>query len=178
MLSSDARHHFERYWKLCREFYERGDFALASFFSITLIEETGKIIILANKELSDKLDKKGFRDHREKYAYAVYETLLINSRVSRIYGKQEERFAKWFANNELFGVRNSTLYLDLNGENVIVPHKVIKKKDAFLLVCFAGEIYAEIQGSRTGSDAEEWQRILSEIDSFRKENSDSRVQNP
>ena len=171
MLSSDAREHFERYWQLSREFFNRGDFALASFLSITMIEEIGKVVILGNQELGMQLDKKGFYNHRKKYNYAVYKTLLVNSRVSRLYGNQEDRFAKWFRDNELFKIRNRSLYLDLIKGSTTVPHKVIKRDDAFLLVCIAGEIYGEIQGSFTGTDADEWQRILDEIDLFRKENS-------
>jgi hypothetical protein len=98
-------------------------------------------------------------------------TLLVNSRVNRVYGNQEDRFARWFRDNELFNIRNRLLYLDLDKSTTIVPHKVIKRDDAFLLVCFAGEIYGEIQGSFTGTDTEEWQRILDEIDLFRKVNS-------
>src|SRR5688572_32287474 len=124
MLSSETREHLERYWQLSREFFSRGDFALASFLSITLIEEIGKVVILGNQELSKQLDKKGFHNHRQKYVYAVYKTLFINSRVSRVYGNQEDRFAKWFRDNELFNIRNRSLYLDLGKNSTIVPHKV------------------------------------------------------
>ncbi|MBN2410723.1 AbiV family abortive infection protein [candidate division KSB1 bacterium] len=71
MLSLDTQKHLERYWQLSREFYNRGDFALASFLSITLIEEVGKVIILSNKTLGAELDRKGFYNHRDKYIYAV-----------------------------------------------------------------------------------------------------------
>lgn len=171
MVSSDIKDHLERYWKICREFFGRGDFALASFLSITLIEEIGKIVILGNRELSGQLDKKGFRDHKRKYVYAVYTTLLNNSRVSRIYGDQEERFARWFSEDKLFEIRNSSLYLELDQNDALVPHKVISRKDASLLVCIAGEVYAEIQGQFMDSDPNEWQRVIQEVDLFREENS-------
>ena len=171
MLSSDVREHLERYWQFSREFFSRGDFALASFLSITLIEEVGKVVILGNQELGKQLDKKGFYNHRQKYIYAVYMTLLVNSRVSRVYGDEENQFAKWFRDNELFNIRNWSLYLDLDKSTIIVPHKVTKRDDAFLLVCLAGEIYGEIQGSFTDTNVDEWQRILDEIDLFRKEHS-------
>jgi len=170
MLLQDTHEHLERYWRISRDFFAKEDFALASFFSITLIEECGKVVILANKKLGLELDKKGFYNHREKYIYAVREALLVNSRVSRIYGKQEEFFAKWFRDNELFNIRNRSLYLDLDKENITTPHKVIKKEDAFLLVCIAGEIFGELQGMFTDSNADEWQRVISEIDLFRSEN--------
>src|SRR4051812_203330 len=108
MLSVEAREHLNKYWRLSRQFFNDGDFALAAFFAITLIEEVGKVIILGNQTLSGELDKKGFRNHRTKYTYAVFSTLFVNSRVTRIYGKYEKRFAKWFREDELFTIRNSS----------------------------------------------------------------------
>src|ERR1700690_3243535 len=107
MQLSDAHTHLEKYWQLSKEFYKRGDFALASFLSITLMEEIGKLIILGNYKLSNELDKKGFYNHQAKYLYAIYQTLLVNSRVSRVYGNLEKQFADWFIDKELFDIRNS-----------------------------------------------------------------------
>ncbi|NOY89238.1 MAG: AbiV family abortive infection protein [FCB group bacterium] len=169
MLSTEAKQHLEKYWQLSVQFFKKPDFALAAFFAITLIEEVGKVIILGNKEFGAKLDKKGFYNHRKKYSYAVYNTLFVNSRVSRIYGTKESRFAEWFRNGELFKIRNKVLYLELGDKKIRIPHLAISKEDAFLLVCIAGEVYAEIQGFYTGSSPTEWQRILAEIDTFRED---------
>jgi hypothetical protein len=57
--------------------------------------------------------------------------------------------------------------LELQGTNLVVPDQTINRADALLLVCIAGEVYAEIQGKQTGTGPAEWQRILSEIDQFR-----------
>jgi len=47
------------------------------------------------------------------------------------------------------------------------PEKAIQRGDSMLLVCIAGEVYAEIQGRSAGTGSEEWQRILAEVDAFR-----------
>jgi len=168
MLAPEGRQHLERYWQLSMRFFHESDFALAAFFAITLIEEVGKIIVLGNARLGSELDRKGFYDHRRKYAYAVYSTLLVNSRVSRIYGSEESRFARWFSDDELFIIRNRALYLDLRNDEILVPQKAVSREDAFLLVCIAGEVYAEIQGQFTGTGPAEWERILREVDLFRE----------
>jgi len=46
----------------------------------------------------------------------------------------------------------------------------VLKEDALLLVCIAGEVYGEIQGSFLGTGPAEWQRILREVDLFRESN--------
>lgn len=170
MLPKQAREHLEKYWRLSVRFFDEGDFALAAFFSTTLIEEVGKVIILGNRTLSGELDKKGFRDHRKKYAYAVFTTLFVNARVSRVYGDQEDRFAGWFRDGELFGIRNSSLYMELGPDGVVVPEQAVDKRDAYLLVCFGGEVLAEIQGGYVGTGPEEWKRLIGEVDAFRQAN--------
>jgi len=64
-------------------------------------------------------------------------------------------------------IRNSALYLELRGPDLVAPEQAISRADALLLVCIAGEVYAEIQGRQTGTGPTEWQRILLEIDEFR-----------
>jgi AbiV family abortive infection protein len=167
MLNDAARAHFDKYWRRSREMYVLGDFALAVFLAITLIEEIGKIVILEAAMNGDVEAQKEFRNHREKYIKAVGATLAINARVTRVYGKDEMRFAEWFRNGKLFAIRNSALYLELQGTNLVVPEQAVNRADALLLVCIAGEVYAEIQGKQTGTGPAEWQRILSEVDQFR-----------
>ncbi|MFQ5962879.1 MAG: AbiV family abortive infection protein [Candidatus Scalinduaceae bacterium] len=169
-LPQGARDHLEKYWLLARRFYEKNDFALASFFAITLIEEVGKIIILGNKDLSGKLDKRSFYNHEQKYIYAVGMTLEVNARVKRIYGREESRFAKWFRDGDLFKIRNSSIYIEIDNGRVQVPADSISRADSFLLVCISGEIYGEIQGLYSGTGPTEWQRIIKEADEFRENN--------
>lgn len=167
MLNDDSRRHLQKYWQLSVDRFHVADFALAAFFAITLIEEVGKVAILELANVGAELDKKGFYNHAEKYIYAVGATLVVNSRVTRIYSKEEARFAAWFREGKLFNMRNRALYMELQGANILVPEKAIQRSDAFLLVCIAGEVYAEIQGRFTGTGPEGWQKILAEVDMFR-----------
>jgi AbiV family abortive infection protein len=144
---------------------------LAAFFATTTIEEVGKAVILGNRVLSGELDEKGFRNHRKKYACAVFETLSVNARVSRVYGGPEDKFATWFRDGELFDIRNSALYIDFGPDGaIVVPEQAVDKRDAYLLVCFGGDVLAEIQGGYVGTGPEEWKRLIDEIDAFGKEN--------
>lgn len=167
MISEQLRNHLLKYWTLSREFYERADYPLASFFAITLIEEVGKVVIYGNFKLTGQFDKKAFRNHPQKYAYAAAYTLLVNSRVSSIYGPDEQRFAKWVKTEEIFKMRNRALYADRKNDHLIAPVAAIDASDSFLLVCFAGEIFAEIQGALTGTGPNSWQRLIAEVDEFR-----------
>jgi AbiV family abortive infection protein len=170
VLNDPARAHYEKYWRIAREMFLVGDYALAAFFSITLIEEVGKIGILPDAIRGDAEAKKEFRNHPSKYVTAVGATLAVNSRVSRVYGRDEWRFAEWFRDEKLFLIRNSALYLELRGSDLVAPGEAIDRGDSLLLVCIAGEVYAEIQGRQTGTGPTEWKRILSEIDAFRAAN--------
>lgn len=167
MLSDIERDHLEEYWGLSRRFYEEGDHARAAFFAITLIEEIGKAVMLAKEKLQEPVVKGAFFNHEEKYAYAVAYNLMNNSRVGRVYKKQEAQFAKWFRDGELFKIRNSALYLEKTPSGTIAPKQAVKREDACLIVCFAGEIYGEIQGGLVGTGSDEWQRIIAEVDAFR-----------
>lgn len=142
---------------------------IAAFFAITLMEEVGKIPMLAGEKFGGKFDGKSFHNHNQKYAYAVAYTLLINSRFTEVYGELEERFAKWFREGDLFRIRNNALYLNRTGSRTYVPKEVITAEEACLLVCVAGEIYANIQDGMTGTGSQEWERIIAEVDAFREE---------
>jgi AbiV family abortive infection protein len=49
MLPVQVNHHLEKYWSLSARLFQDAEFALATFFAITLIEEVGKVIILYNQ---------------------------------------------------------------------------------------------------------------------------------
>lgn len=170
MISRDARDHLEKYWRLGVRFFQEEDYALAAFFALTLMEEVGKVVLSGNGILSGQLDKKALRHHRSKQKYAVTSTLLVNSRVTRIYGRAEERFARWFREDDLFRIRNKSLYMEFSRNGLTPPIRAVPKEDSYLLVCFAGEILAEIQGGYTGTGPNEWQSLLAEVDSFREAN--------
>lgn len=168
MQPEKVRNHLLRYWARAKTAFSVGDFPQAAFLAVTLIEEVGKVVLLGNATLTGELNEKHLRSHHEKYIHAVGATLFVNSRVTRIYGDEEKRFAKWFREGELFRIRNSALYLE-GTEVLVTPDEAILPKDAFLLVCIAGEVLAEIQGAYTGTGPNEWRELLEEVDRFRTE---------
>jgi AbiV family abortive infection protein len=141
--------------------------ALATFLAITLIEEVGKVKLIYDAATHSQMDKKKSRNHTQKYAYAVFLTLFVNSRVTDIYGTDEAKFARWFREGELFRMRNRALYAEFRNDRVVLPDQAIQRDDAFLLVCIAGEVLAEIQGEWLGTGAEQWQQMINEVDTFR-----------
>lgn len=163
-VSEGVKEHIEKYWQLSIEFFERDDFPLAAFFAITLIEEVAKLSILRVEFTGGNIEDTVFYNHKKKYLLAVYDNLFVNSRVARIYGKDEGRFMQWLKGDTLFKIRNQALYL---GKDMKFPKTQVARDDSFLIVCLAGEIYAEIQGYSTNSNPKEWDRIISEVDSFR-----------
>jgi AbiV family abortive infection protein len=170
MVPEKVRKHLETYWTRARDSFKVGDVPLAAFLAITLIEEVGKVALLANAKLSGELNRKAFRNHEAKYAYAVYTTLFVNSRTTRIYGPHESRFAAWFRDGSLFKIRNSAIYLEQRDHDLIVPADAVSREDAFLLVCIAGEVLAEAQGLYLGSTPSEWTGLLTEVDAFHAAN--------
>lgn len=164
-LSEEIKNHLNKYWNLSQEFFERCDFALASFFAITLIEEVGKLSIIRIENMGGQVKNKIFYNHEKKYFLAVMDNLFENSRVTRIYGKNENKFAEWYKNRNLFKMRNNSVYLE---RDLSVPETKVSEYESCLLVCIAGEIYAEAQGESIGTDAEESIRITDEVDVFRK----------
>ena len=60
MLSPEGRRHLERYWQLSVRFFHELDFALATFFAITLIEEVGRSSSLRMQSWGANWTEKGF----------------------------------------------------------------------------------------------------------------------
>lgn len=61
MLTEAAKAHYEKYWHLARELFISGDYPLAAFFAITLIEEVGKTVALAAAVRGNAEARKAFR---------------------------------------------------------------------------------------------------------------------
>ena len=168
MLPENALEHMSRYWDRCRHLFAESDYPLAAFCAITLIEEVGKIPMLTLGDSQRESAPNGFRRHETKHASAVQTTLTVNARVSRIYGENAKRFADWHHNGDLPRIRNAALYMELDGGAIVTPTEKLSRETSFLLVCFAGEMLAEIQGFMTGTGPDEWQDILSQVDEFRQ----------
>ncbi len=166
-MTETVRRHLLRYWDRCRRLFSEGDYPLATFCAVTLIEEAGKApILFLGQEKREK--ERMSRDHRAKQSQAVVWNLLVNSRVTRVYGPLETKFADWVREDRLMAIRNSSLYIDCVHGQLVTPDERISEEDTFLLVCMAGEVLAEMQGQMLGSSPDEWERIIREVDEFRE----------
>lgn len=159
--------HLRKYWQRATTSFDDADWPMAAFFGITLIEEVGKSRLLFDAELGAQIDRRTFRNHEAKYAFAVFTTLYVNSRVTRIYSNDEARFARWFRDGELFVIRSRALYAEWLNDHLVLPHEAIARNDAFLLTCISGEALAEVQGVMIGTGPNEWQETIDEVDAFR-----------
>ncbi len=181
-LPPNVRKHGEKYWQLCRQFFSQTDYALAFFFALTLIDETGTQVILSLPTVLNAtlLKNKGVAidesvpvdidrlSREEKREMVIRMTMYINSRVRRLYPTEDAKFGEWFREAKLPELAVKALYIHGTDKAPLVPSTVISREDAFAMVCIAGEIYAEVQGQFTGVNPTEWQRILEEIDGFRE----------
>lgn len=144
---SKVNKHLHKLWCLSKDFYLKGDYPTASFFAITLIEETGKAVLIYREEFNER----DFYNHKRKYEISIAFTLFVNSRVASIYKNLEKKFAKWYRTGELFEIRNNSLYISNNNNITYSPEEKIDQETAFILVCISGEVFAEIQGDFVGA---------------------------
>jgi len=153
--------HLIDYWDQTILAYKQESYNFAVFFAITLIEEIGKVIMIHHNMISQ------YKIHQEKYKLGGISNLYVNSRVQRIYGKNESKFTEWLKSKELFNIRNKALYMEIIDNEILFPADMISLKDAHLLVCMAGEIFAEFQGEYIKTGPEEWRKILENVDQMR-----------
>jgi hypothetical protein len=82
--------HVERMWADACEFYTRGNYPFAAFFSILVIEEIGKLSRLAEDLMHYDLPRAAAqsgtveRSHRRKHFMGVVSGALINARLERV----------------------------------------------------------------------------------------------
>jgi AbiV family abortive infection protein len=161
--------HLAKYWILSKDWFENEMYELALFFSCTLFEEVAKVFLLATRDNNDR-KLKHFYNHNKKLNFTALTTIFINSRVNRIYGnKNKHKFEMLCKTGELFELRNSCLYISIQNDKILLPHEEITKEKAALIVCMAGEAYAEIQGLFVGNYGV-WENLIKDIDEFRIKN--------
>lgn len=145
--------HVEKMWAEACRLYNAGNYPLAAFLSILVIEEVGKLSRLPHDLMfydvprppasGDPVDK----SHRRKHFIAVVSGALINARLDRVLGKDAVRKVLHLAeSDELEKVRQSCLYIDLQDGRAVTPSDVIGVERARVLTVLAGEIMMEVLG--------------------------------
>jgi AbiV family abortive infection protein len=145
--------HVERMWADACEFYKLGNYPFATFFSILVIEEIGKLSRLAQDLIAYDMPRVGApngtveRNHRRKHFIGVVSGALINARLERVLGKDVIRKILHQAeSDELEKIRQSCLYIDVQDGRTVIPSEVIDAERGRVFIVLAGELMAEVLG--------------------------------
>lgn len=143
----------EKLWAEACRLYKHENFPLATFFSILIIEEIGKLTNLAQDLIFYDVPRPAIRvntverDHRVKHFIGVVSGALINARLDRVLGKDVIRkILHWGESNELEKMRQSCLYIDMKDGRAVTPDECIDAERARVLTVLAGELIAEVLG--------------------------------
>ena len=145
--------HVEVQWHAASELWLSGNFPLAAFVSILVIEEIGKLTHVG-EDLTwfdageGRVRGKGVaRSHRRKQLIAILSGALVNARVDRVLGVDVVRRILGEAeNNGLEKTRQSCLYIDIGKGGPVLPAEAISAERARELTVLAGELMAEVLG--------------------------------
>ena len=146
--------HVEAQWRAASELCLSGNFPLAAFVSILVIEEIGKLTHLGEDLIwFDAGERRGrgsgvARDHHRKQLIGVLSGALVNARVDRVLGLDVVRRILGEAkNNVLERTRQSCLYIDIGRGGPVLPEEVVSEERARELTVLAGELMAEGLGN-------------------------------
>jgi AbiV family abortive infection protein len=164
--------HVEHLWASASQTYKLGNFPIAAFMSILVIEETGKLVRLGQDLILYDAPKETTaisvldRNHRRKHFIGVVSGALINSRLDRVLGKDVvKKLLHEAESDELEKTRQSCLYIDIKDGNPVTPSQQIDEDRARTLVVFAGELMAEVLGHFPW----EFERMLENVIAFGRE---------
>ncbi|OBP74352.1 hypothetical protein BAE39_18595 [Mesorhizobium loti] len=143
----------EKLWTDACELFHRGNFPMAAFMSILVIEEVGKLTRLAEEliyldaPLPIARHPVVEKSHRKKHFISVMSGALVNARLERILGKNTVRRVLHEAeSDELEKTRQQCLYVDMAEGRAVTPTERIGEPRARELTILAGELMAEILG--------------------------------
>jgi len=139
--------HLEKYLELAHSRFVSGDAALAMFFAITAIEESGKLLMLRDADIEDEAERKRLLEHREKYLVAAINLIDASERLNALPVVWRNEVWSWIAEPEkMVRLRNDCLYLRFHkGGNLTVPEQAVGMNHAALIVYLAGMAIAELQ---------------------------------
>ncbi|WP_158744360.1 AbiV family abortive infection protein [Acidisphaera sp. L21] len=165
--------HLEQLWTDSRDLYRGGHFPLATFTSILLLEEMGKVGLIWHELLAYDSPRSAAtelrdvgRNHRQKAFMGVMAGALINARLDRIVGLNAVRQVIQDAESgRLETLRQACLYIDYVDGAVATPGERIGQEKAKLLVLLAGEIWAEAYGHFPF----EFERMIGTVSAFEAE---------
>ena len=146
LINSSVTNHLRKYFELACGRFVDGDWALATFFAITLIEECAKILYLRDANLQDKEERHGAIDHSEKHFRALVNLLSASDRFDTLPKQWQDEVWSLFSTKRLMQVRNDSLYLRFDSRGrLTVPNQEITTDRAALLVYLSGFVAHELK---------------------------------
>lgn len=148
MIDPSVTKHLSKYFELARNHFEDGDYPLATFFAITLIEECAKILILRDADLKNKAERHRAVDHGGKQWTALVNLLSSSEDYDALPKQwQDEAWSLFGLNgNEATHLRNNSLYLQFDTRGRLkAPNKIITSDRAALIVYLAGFVAVELK---------------------------------
>ena len=143
----------EKQWDDACAMFQRGNFPIAAFLSILVIEEIGKLSRLAEEliyfdaPVASPSPAVVERSHRRKHFIGVASGALINARLDRVLGKGKVRQIIHEAeSDELEKTRQACLNIDVENGRAVTPGERISEGRARDLTILAGELMAEALG--------------------------------
>ena len=143
----------EKLWSEACQLYKHKNFPLATFLSILVIEEVGKLSRLGKDLIFYDLPRSTTegdiveRNHRRKHFVGVMSGALFNARLDRVLGKDVIRkILHWGESDELEKMRQSCLYIDMKDGCAVTPEERIDAERARVLTVLAGELIAAVLG--------------------------------
>lgn len=146
MLGQSITDHLGKYFELAYSSFEDGDYALATFFAITLIEECAKILYIRDADLSNKEERRGAIDHSEKHFRALVNLFSASDRFDILPKQWQDEVWSLFSTKRLMRVRNDSLYLRFDSRGrLTTPNQEIITGRANLLVYLSGFVVYELK---------------------------------
>jgi AbiV family abortive infection protein len=163
--------HVEKTWSEACQLYNLGNYPLATFLSILVIEETGKLSRLPQDLMFYDVPRTTGsgapvnKSHRRKHFIGVVSGALINARLDRVLGRDVVKKVLHLAeSDELEKIRQSCLYIDFLKNKVVTPGEVVDSARAKVFVVLAGELMAEVLGYFPW----EFERMLDNVIAFER----------
>ena len=148
MIDPSVTKHLSKYFELARNHFEDGDYPLATFFAITLIEECAKILILRDADLQNKTERHRAVDHGEKQWTALVNLISSSENFDTLPKQWQDEAWSLFVpeGKKASQIRTNSLHLRLNRKGKLTASdQLIKADHTAVLVYLSGFVVYELE---------------------------------
>ena len=163
--------HVESLWDAACNLYAQDNHPLATFLSILVIEEIGKLtnlftdLLFFDMERPTPLSQSVDNNHKRKQLIGVFSGALVNARLDRVLGFDTvSKLLNLAQSKGLENLRQDCLYVSMQDGCATTPRERIGAEQARHLAVFAGEVMAEVLGHFSW----EFERMLDSVIAFER----------